>query len=104
MNLKDYQAWVDRSCTPRVKELGLTYACLGLAGESGEVIERIKKITRDNREPSEEDKDYILLELGDVLWYVTKIANCLDLNMLEVLAANVEKIEDRKINGKRDAH
>lgn len=100
--LTEYSKWVDRMCTPRVDELGLTYAALGLAGETGEVVERIKKIVRDRHgKPNEEDKDYLILELGDVLWYITRLANLLNVPLEYILQSNVEKIEDRKINGKK---
>lgn len=104
MTLKEYQAWVENMSTPRVNELGLAYAGLGLAGETGEVVEKIKKILRDNRMPSEDDIDYLTLELGDVLWYVTKIGNIINVPLETLLLENTKKIEDRKINGKRDAH
>ncbi len=99
--LADYQEWVDSTCTTRVKELELVYPALGLAGESGEVIERIKKIVRDGREVTFEDRQYLALELGDVLWYVCRMANVLDLSIEDIIQGNVEKIEDRRINGKK---
>lgn len=98
--LKHYQNWVDTTCTPRVDFLGLTYASLGLAGETGEVIECVKKLVRDERLPNDNDKQYLKLELGDVLWYVTRMANLLDLSLTEIMLANVEKLENRKKYGK----
>ena len=48
---------------------------LGLAGESGEVVEKIKKLLRDKQGMLEEsDKADILKELGEVLWYVNAFA------------------------------
>ncbi len=99
--LADYQDWVDSTCTERVKELQLIYPALGLAGETGEVIERIKKIVRDGRDVSFEDREYLALELGDVLWYVCRIANVLQLSLEDVIQGNVEKLEYRRIHGKK---
>lgn len=100
--LTAYQEWVDVSSSKRVMELDLVYPALGLAGETGEVVERVKKIIRDREgKATEEDREYLRLELGDVLWYVAKFCNVLDFQLEDVLLANVEKIEDRKINGKR---
>lgn len=102
ISLTEYQDWVDSVSTDRVNELGLIYASLGLAGETGEVVEKIKKIVRDkDGVPTAEDIEYLKLELGDVLWYVAKFCNELDLFMEDVLGSNMEKINDRKINGKK---
>ena len=51
---------------------------LGLGGESGEVLEKFKKILRDQKgEITEVDKQAIIKELGDILWYVTAVAHLL---------------------------
>lgn len=102
MKLNEYQSWVDSVSSDRVNELGLIYAGLGLAGETGEVVEKVKKIVRDKEGSySIEDRDYLMLELGDVLWYVAKFCNELELSMDDVLLANVDKINDRRVNGKK---
>lgn len=102
MNLNEYQQWVEDVSSDRVNTLGLIYAGLGLAGETGEAVERVKKIVRDrDGVATPEDREYLSLELGDILWYVAKFCNELDLNMEDVFLANVEKINDRRINGKK---
>mgnify|MGYP000861741453 CR=1 FL=1 len=102
ISLTEYQDWVDSVSTDRVNELGLIYASLGLAGETGEVVEKIKKIVRDkDGVPTTEDIEYLKLELGDVLWYVAKFCNELGLYMEDVMWSNMEKINDRKTNGKK---
>lgn len=102
MSLSEYQDWVEAMSTPRVNELGLIYAGLGIAGETGEVVEKIKKIVRDKDGlPDAADVEYLELELGDVLWYVAKICNELDLSLEETMLKNVDKINDRKVNGKK---
>lgn len=102
MDLKKYQDWVEEVSSDRVNTLGLIYAGLGLAGETGEAVERVKKIVRDREGvATEEDREYLLLELGDILWYVAKFCNELDLTLHDVFVTNVNKINDRRINGKQ---
>ncbi|KKQ35968.1 MAG: putative pyrophosphatase [Candidatus Nomurabacteria bacterium GW2011_GWB1_37_5] len=75
------------------------YPTLGLAGEAGEVAEKIKKVFRDdNGIFTPEHKEMIRKELGDVLWYVAQICTELDLNLEDVAKHNIEKLKSRKIN------
>ncbi len=73
---------------------------LGIAGEAGEVVEKWKKIVAyHNGVVTEEDKEGLKGELGDVLWYIAVIAHELGLPLEDVVARNVKKLADRK---KRD--
>ena len=73
---------------------------LGLAGESGEVAEKFKKLIRDkNGTLNTEDKNEIIKELGDVLWYITTIAHLLNSNLETVAKNNNEKLLSRKERG-----
>ena len=73
---------------------------LGLAGESGEFADKVKKIMRDYRgEFTEEDRIAILKELGDVLWYVAEVSLYLDMPMSELAKMNLEKLASRKKRG-----
>ena len=72
----------------------------GLVGEAGEVAEKLKKILRDkNGKLSNEDKQEIVKEFGDVLWYVSALANYLDVSLETVAAKNLEKVLSRKSRG-----
>ena len=72
----------------------------GLSGESGEVSEKFKKLIRDKQgKISEEDKQEILKELGDILWYINSVAHLLGSNLDEVANKNLEKILSRKDRG-----
>ena len=73
------------------------YPTLGLAGEAGEVAEKVKKVLRDNDGVfSPEAILAIQKELGDVLWYVARLAAELGLDMADVAAVNLEKLADRQ--------
>lgn len=76
------------------------YLALGLAGESGEVVDKLKKVARNhNGEFSDEAKQEIARELGDVLWYVSQLCEQLGLSLAEVAETNRAKLEDRKKRG-----
>ncbi len=95
----DYQEW--RKTTDISSHTDLSYPALGINGEAGEVAEKVKKILRDKRGVvSLEDRDAILLELGDVLWYVAQLAERLGSSLAEVALKNVDKLESRKRRGK----
>lgn len=88
-------------------EVGFVEKVLGLTGEAGETADKIKKILRDkDGVVSDEDRESISKELGDVLWYLASIARYLDLSLSEVASKNVAKLEDRyqrnKIHGSGD--
>jgi NTP pyrophosphatase (non-canonical NTP hydrolase) len=68
------------------------YPCLGLAGEVGEICEKVKKHVRDGREL---DKDDLTKELGDVLWYLSALAGDLGINLEDVAEKNYQKLKDR---------
>lgn len=73
------------------------YPALGLGGESGEILEKIKKLVRDKRgDITNEDREAIKLELGDILWYIARLAQELDITLNDVAAANIQKLERRK--------
>ncbi len=72
------------------------YPTLGLAGESGEVSEKIKKAIRDEGGViSEARRKEIEKELGDVLWYVSQIASELNLTLDGVAKLNIDKLYAR---------
>lgn len=76
------------------------YPALGLAGETGEVLEKIKKIIRDKGgKLDEETREKIAKEIGDVLWYIAQLCTELGLSMEEVAKQNLEKLFSRKERG-----
>ena len=80
---------------------------LGLVGEAGETADKIKKILRDkDGKIDERDREEVVKELGDVVWYVANIARYLDVPLSEVAEKNIEKLTSRKqrnlLNGEGD--
>lgn len=95
-NLGDYQEFVEDMIITRGDDR-LAENTLGLVGEAGEVAEKVKKIFRDKAMPySVAD---IEKELGDVMFYLTALANYFDLDLTSVIEANVEKLHSRKTRG-----
>ncbi|MGI8470501.1 MAG: nucleoside triphosphate pyrophosphohydrolase family protein [Pyrinomonadaceae bacterium] len=86
---------------PRATKIeALQYLALGLNGEAGEVADQIKKAMRnDDGEISVERLVKLRSELGDVLWYLTRLADELETNLAEVANENVEKLLARKEQG-----
>lgn len=74
---------------------------MGLAGETGEVVEKIKKVIRDKKSIiDEETKQAIAKEIGDVLWYLAQLCTELDLSLEEVAKENLKKLLSRLERGK----
>lgn len=96
MDVKKYQEIIKKTAV-FPKEIGLTYCTMGLCGEAGEVAEKMKKLFRDKGGVvTEEFKQDVKKELGDVVWYVTALAKELDLTLEEILEANYEKLMKRR--------
>jgi NTP pyrophosphatase (non-canonical NTP hydrolase) len=77
----------------------VTYSALGLAGEAGELANKVKKIMRgdDNRAELVEG---IKSEMGDVLWYLAALADDLDVSLADIAEENLEKLRSRHARGK----
>lgn len=96
MTFREYQIKAKETAKFPEKENAFIYASLALMGESGEVAEKIKKIWRDkNKQVSLEDKEEIKKELGDVLWYLSQLAEELDINFDDVAQTNLDKTQSR---------
>jgi NTP pyrophosphatase (non-canonical NTP hydrolase) len=102
MTLDEYQAAIERFDTstttcPLVSDASYVDKILGLAGESGEVADKYKKIIRDKASRVEaDDRDALVKELGDVLWYVATLARYLGVSFDEVAVKNIAKLTDRQ--------
>lgn len=94
MDLDDYQR-AARETAIYPERHRITYPALGLAGETGETVERVKKWLRDGNL----DRDALRKEIGDVLWYVANLATDLDLSLDEIAEANLAKLRSRRERG-----
>lgn len=101
LTFSDYQRRAfSTALYPGRGEGNFTYPALGLAGETGEVCEKLKKAVRDDGGVvSPERKALLAKELGDVLWYVAALSTELGLSMEEVAAGNLAKLASRKERG-----
>ena len=97
MNFSEYQERANETAI-YPEEYKLTYPTLGLAGEAGEVADKVKKIIRDGLSLAEE-KESIAKELGDVLWYVAAVARDIGYSLEVIAEMNIEKLESRKERG-----
>jgi NTP pyrophosphatase (non-canonical NTP hydrolase) len=77
------------------------YYVLGIAGETGELVEKIKKLFRDDYGVMTVQKlGEIEKEMGDCLWYHARLADTLGLDFGEVAKENMRKLLDRKARNK----
>lgn len=73
------------------------YYALGLCGEAGEAADKIKKLHRDGA--TDETLMGLALELGDVLWYLTRQANRAGFSLYEIMGLNIQKLQSRHARG-----
>ena len=100
MTFEEYQKLSRKAALYPNAGSNFVYPTLGLAGEAGEVAEKIKKVIRDkNSVVSEETKIEIAKELGDVLWYATQIAAELGLSLDSIADSNIKKLYSRLDRG-----
>lgn len=75
---------------------GILNGCLGLSGETGELLDMVKKWVFHNK-PF--DEDHAKKELGDVMWYVAMIAESMGWQLDEIMQMNVDKLKARFPDG-----
>lgn len=96
MHINEYQFSIEEFAIYPEANTGsnteLSYLALGLGGESGEVLEKTKKLIRDGKF----DKAEVAKELGDVLWYLARYANAIDFQLEDIARMNIEKLSSRK--------
>lgn len=97
MEINEYQKLAMRTLNPEIdkKELILN-ASMGLCGESGEVIDLVKKHLFQGHDL---DDKKLIKELGDVAWYLAEAATALNVNLSEILEKNIKKLENRFPDG-----
>ncbi len=102
MEFNEYQekASVTATFTGKQEEHQLMYLALGVCGEAGEIAEKVKKIIRnDEGVVSDEKRESIRSEIGDVLWYLSQLSRVLGIPFEDAAQDNIRKIMDRKARG-----
>ena len=101
MQLNEYQKKALTTAFHKEK-YKIIYPALGLGNEAGEVLGKIKKYLRGDDGDgvlTEERKDGLKGELGDVLWYLSVLANDLGLSLDDIAQHNLDKLQSRKDRG-----
>lgn len=100
MDFTEYQTKAQTTALYPNAGQNLYYPALGLGGETGEVLNKVKKVMRDHGGiVTDEYREILRKELGDVLWYVAALAGELGLNLDDIAQANLEKLFSRKERG-----
>ena len=73
----------------------LLTAALGLAAESGEFTEVVKKIILQGKPYNEDNVFHMKRELGDICWYIAQACMALDTTFDEIIEMNVDKLKKR---------
>lgn len=97
-NLRDLNTWISLAETFEEQDnrASILMAALGLTGESGEVADILKKVVFHGHDL---DKAKLKAELGDVLWYVARLASALDLSLSDIMQHNIDKLQARYPEG-----
>ena len=82
----------------------LLTAGVGLAAESGEFLEIVKKMVFQGKPWNDANREHLIVELGDVMWYVAQACMALDISFDEVVETNVNKLKKRYPGGEFDVH
>jgi NTP pyrophosphatase (non-canonical NTP hydrolase) len=93
MTFDDYQKEAVRTASNKNK---LEVFTMGLCGEAGEVAELVKKHLGHDQPL---DREQMVKELGDVLWYLSNLADLQGINLDEIAQRNVEKLRLRYPEG-----
>ena len=117
LDVNDYQNFVNGLLSPatrdatafqeRVKELTdsgvsvqmLLTAAVGLPGEAGEVSDLIKKVVFQGKPYTDDIRNKLIDEMGDVAWYLALACSSVGVTMEDILERNVEKLQSRYPGG-----
>ena len=82
----------------------LTTAAVGISAEGGEFMEIVKKMVFQGKPWNDDNREHLIIELGDVLWYVAQACMALEVSFDDVVAGNVEKLKKRYPGGEFDVY
>jgi NTP pyrophosphatase (non-canonical NTP hydrolase) len=104
---KDFVALADRLVELDRKGANierLLTAGVGINAEGGEFLEIIKKMVFQGKPWTDDNREHLIIELGDLLWYVAQATQALGISFDEVIATNVKKLEKRYPDGAFDIY
>ena len=82
----------------------LLTAGVSICAEGGEFLEIVKKMVFQGKPWTDDNREHLVIELGDLLWYVAQATQALGVDFDEVLATNVKKLEKRYPEGTFDIY
>ncbi len=77
----------------------LLTAAVGISAEGGEFTEIVKKMVFQGKPWNEDNREHLIIELGDVMWYVAQACMALEIDFDDVVKGNVKKLEKRYPGG-----
>jgi NTP pyrophosphatase (non-canonical NTP hydrolase) len=122
INFNKYQEFVDAvtsdaskdflALTERMVELDekganierLLTAGVGINAEAGEFLEIVKKMVFQGKPWNQDNKEHLVIELGDIMWYVAQACIALEVSFDEVVSQNVDKLMKRYPGGNFDVY
>ena len=99
---KDYQCFIESISSLDGKGANiqrLLTAAVGISAEGGEFMEIVKKMVFQGKPWDEHNRKHLIIELGDVMWYVANACIALDISFDDVIRGNVKKLEKRYPGG-----
>ena len=103
---KDYQCFIESlsSLDGKGANIELLTAAVGINAEGGEFMEIVKKMVFQGKPWNDDNREHLIIELGDVMWYVMQACMALDVSIEDVVAGNVEKLKKRYPGGEFDVY
>ena len=104
---KDYQCLIESISSLNGQGANierLLTAAVGISAEGGEFMEIVKKIIFQGKPWNDDNREHLIIELGDVCWYVMQACMALGVSLDEVVEGNVDKLKKRYPGGDFDVH
>ena len=99
---KNYQSFIESVSSLDGKGANiqrLLTAAVGISAEGGEFMEIVKKMVFQGKPWNHDNREHLVIELGDVMWYVMQACAALNVTLDEVIEGNVEKLKKRYPGG-----
>ena len=97
MNIEQYQQECLRTANFTGAETEIVCnMVMGVAGEAGEIVDYLKKVSFHGHHF---EKDELIEEMGDLLWYVAVLTNYFNIDLEDVMKRNIIKLKERYPNG-----